>query len=160
MYQAGLLAFGDHQIHSFGTDKFNVGAGGVEMGVVGDDIAFLAHHAEQDALGGATLMGGNDMPEAKDVLNGIAKAIETLAAGIALVAFHDGGPLMRGHGASAGISEQVDQDIVGRKQKQIVVRGPQSFSRCLRVVQRMGSTLLIRKGSMMVRAMQSLLISN
>ena len=52
-----------------------------------------------------------------------AEAVEAAAAGIAFVAFHDGRPLMRGHGAGAGVGEQVDQDVVGGKQEQVVVRG-------------------------------------
>ena len=51
------------------------------------------------------------------------KRVEAAAAGVAFVAFHDRGPLVRGHGAGAGIGEQVDQDIVGGQQEQVVVRG-------------------------------------
>jgi hypothetical protein len=60
---------------------------------------------------------------AEDFLNGRLKAIEAAAAGIAFVAFHDGGPLMRGHGSGAGIGEQVDEDIVCGEKEQVVVRG-------------------------------------
>ena len=127
MDQAGLLAFGDEQVHGLGADKLNVGAGGVEMRVVGNDIALLAHHAEQNALGGAALVGGDDMLVSEDVLNGIAEAVEAAAAGVAFVALHDRGPLVGGHGAGAGIGKQVDQHIVGGEQKQVVVRGPQQL---------------------------------
>ena len=58
---------------------------------------------------------------------------------------------MRGHGAGAGVGEQVDQDVVGGEQEEIVVGGLEEVVRvAARVVQRMGSTLLMRKGSMMV----------
>ena len=57
----GLLAFGDDEIDGFGADEFDVGARGVEVGVVGNDVAFLAGHAEEDALGGASLMRGDDV---------------------------------------------------------------------------------------------------
>ena len=88
---------------------------------------------------------------AEDFLDGIFEAVEAAAAGVAFVAFHDGGPLVRGHGAGAGIGEQVDQDIVGGQKEQVVVRGFEQLLALLqRVVQRMGSTLLMRKGSMMV----------
>jgi hypothetical protein len=60
---------------------------------------------------------------AEDVLDGVAEADEAAAAGIALVAFHDGGPLVGGHGAGAGVGEQVDEDVVGREQEHVVVRG-------------------------------------
>ncbi len=113
--QAGLFAFGNHQVDRFGADEFDVGAGGIEMSVVGDDVAFLAHHAEQDALGGPALMGGNYMSETEDVLDRLLEAIETLAAGVAFVALHDRGPLVGGHGAGTGIGEEVDENIGGGK---------------------------------------------
>src|SRR5271165_7451009 len=125
MLQARLASFRDHQVSSLGTDEFHVGAGGIEMRVVGDDIAFLAHHAEQNALGGATLMSGNDVFVAKDILHRIAKAIEAAAAGVALVAFHDCGPQTRGHGAGSGIGEEIDENVIGGKKKQVVKRSPQ-----------------------------------
>ena len=86
---------------------------------------FLQVHVEQDALGRAALMRGNHVLIAKDILYGIAEAIEAPAARIALVAFHDRGPLVRGHSARAGIRQQVNEDIVRREKKQIVVRGAQ-----------------------------------
>ena len=96
-------------------------------------------------------MRGDDVPVAEDILNGILEAIEAAAAGVAFVAFHDGGPLVGGHGAGAGVGEQVDEDIVGGEQEtSCSSAASSSCSRCLRVVQRMGSTLLMRKGSMMV----------
>ena len=127
MLQAGLAAFGNDQIDGLGADEFDVGARGVEVRVVGNDVALLAHHAEQDALGGAALVGGDHVLVAEDVLHGVAEAIEAAAAGVALVAFHDGGPLVRGHGAGAGVGEQVDEDIVGGQQKQVVVRGAEQL---------------------------------
>ena len=79
------------------------------------------------------------------------EAVEAAAAGVALVALHDRGPLVRGHGAGAGVGEQVDEHIVGGEQEKIVVRGVAAAPRAAsRVVQRMGSTLLMRNGSMMV----------
>ena len=48
-------------------------------------------------------------------------------SGIALVAFHHGGPLVRRHGARAGVGEQIHQDIASGEEKQIVVRGTQQM---------------------------------
>ena len=84
-------------------------------------------HAEEDALGGAALVRGNDVLVAEDVLHGIAEAVEAAAAGVAFVAFHDGGPLMGGHGAGAGVGEQIDEHVVGGQQEEVVVRGPEKF---------------------------------
>ena len=151
MIDRRLPAFGDDEIDRLRADEFHVGAGGVEVGVVGNDVALLAHHAEEDALGGAALVRGNHVLVAEDVLDGILEADEAAAARVALVAFHDGGPLVRGHGAGSGVGEQVDQDVVGGEKKQVVMRSLEQLLALLaRVVQRIGSTLLMRKGSMMV----------
>ena len=122
-----LARFRNRKVHSLGTDEFDVGARGVEVRVVGDHVALLAHHAEQNALGGAALVRRNHMLIAEDVLDGIAEVVEAPAAGVALVALHDRRPLLGRHGAGARIGEQIDEHIVGRKQKQVVVRSPQKF---------------------------------
>ena len=119
----GKLPFFDDEIDGFGADEFDVGAGGIEVRVVGDDVAFFAGHAEEDAFGGASLMRGDDVAVAEDFLDGILEAVEAAAARVAFVAFHDGGPLMRGHGTGAGVGEKVDEDIVGGEEEEIVVRG-------------------------------------
>ena len=112
-----MAAFFNDEVDGFGAHEFDIGAGGVEVRVVGNDVALLAGHAEEDALGGASLMRGDDVAVAKNILHRILEAIETLAAGVTFVAFHDGGPLVRGHGSSAGVGEQVDEDVVGGKKK-------------------------------------------
>jgi hypothetical protein len=58
----GAARFWVEQIDGLGAHEFNIGAGGVEVGVVGDDVALPAHHVEEDALGGATLVCGDDVP--------------------------------------------------------------------------------------------------
>ena len=146
MFQAGLPAFCDYQVNGFGAHEFDIGAGGVEMRVVGNDIALFAGDAEQNSLRGASLMRGNHVAIAEDVLNRIAEAIKALAAGVTFVAFHDSRPLMRGHGAGAGIGEQVDQHIISWKQEQIVMCGSQKLLAFLRAWSSgCGSTLLMRK---------------
>ena len=74
MRRGGVLAFFDDQIDGFGADEFDVGARGVEVGVVGNDVTFLAGHAEEDAFGGASLMRGDDVAVAEDVLDGVFEA--------------------------------------------------------------------------------------
>ena len=59
--ERGLAAFGDEEVDRFGADEFDVGARGVEVGVVGNDVAFFAGDAEEDAFGGAALVGGDDV---------------------------------------------------------------------------------------------------
>ena len=118
-----MLPFLDDQIDGFGADEFDVGASGIEMRVVGDYVALFAGYAEEDAFGGASLMRGDDVFVAEDVLNGRFEVIEALAAGVAFVAFHDGGPLMGGHGACAGVGEEVDEDVFSGHEEEVVVRG-------------------------------------
>ena len=127
MLQARLAALGDHQIHRLGADKLHVRARRVEVRVVGDDIAFLAHHAEQNALRRAALVGRDDVLVAENILHRRAELLEAAAAGITLIAFHHRRPLVRGHRAGAGIGEQVDEDIVRGQEKKVVVRGAQQL---------------------------------
>ena len=94
---------------------------------------------------------GNHVLVAEDILHRIAEAIEAAAARVALVALHDRGPLMGGHGPGARVGKQVDQHIVGRQAETGCSARPRSSSsRSTRVVQRIGSTLLMRNGSMIV----------
>ena len=90
-----LTGFGNRQIDGFGADEFDVGARGVEVRVVGNHVALLAHHAEQNAFGGASLVRRDHMLIAEDVLDGVAEVVEAAAAGVALVAQHDRCPLLR-----------------------------------------------------------------
>ncbi len=122
---AGLLAFGDDEVESFGAGGFHVGAGGIEVRVVGDHVAGLEHGGEEDAFGGASLVGGNDVLVAEDALHGVAEARVAAAARVALIAFHDRSPLVDGHGAGAGVGEQINEDVIGREEKEIVVSGTQ-----------------------------------
>ena len=119
----GSRPSGIDQIDGFGAHEFNIGPRGIEVRVVGNHVTLLAHHAEKNPLGSAPLVGGNDVAISEDVLHRIAKAVEALAACVTFVAFHNGGPLVSGHRAGAGIGEQVDQHVGSGKKKEIVVRG-------------------------------------
>ena len=122
-----LASFRDRQVHGFGADEFYIGARRVEVRVVGNYVALLAHHVEQNAFGRASLMGRDHMLIAKDVLDGVAKMVEAPAAGVAFVPQHDRRPLLGRHRARARIGKQVDQHVVGGKEKQVVVRGAQKL---------------------------------
>jgi hypothetical protein len=91
------------------------------MSVVWDDIPFLAHHCKKDALSSPTLMGGNDMRKAKNILNRLAKVIKTVAPGIAFIANHHGSPLPRAHSSRAGVGQKIYKNGIGWKQKQVLV---------------------------------------
>jgi hypothetical protein len=68
-------------------------------------------------------MSGDYVLVAEDFLDGFFEVIETFAAGVTLVALHDAGPLMSGHGAGAGIGKQIDENVFRGKQKEVVERG-------------------------------------
>ena len=125
--QGRLATFGDEQINGFGSDEFDIGAGRVEVSVVGNDVALFAGDAEENALGGAALVRGNDVLVADNVLDGVAETIVAAAAGVALVAFHDGGPLVSRHRPGAGVGEQIDEHIIGVQEEQVVMRGFQQL---------------------------------
>ena len=119
--QAGLPALWNDEIDRFGTYVLDIGARGVEVCVVRNDISLLAHDAEQDAFGGAPLVCGDHVAKSKDVLNGVAELVETAAAGVAFIALHERRPLMGGHRPGTGVGQQVDQHIIGWKEKQVVM---------------------------------------
>ncbi len=123
MVDTRLAPFRNDHIQCFGSYKFHIGPRRIEVRVVGNDVTLLAHDAEENAFGSAPLVRRDDMPVAEDVLNRVAKPVKAAAPGITLVAFHDRGPLVRGHGASARIGEEIDQDVVGRQQEEVVVCG-------------------------------------
>jgi hypothetical protein len=54
-------------------DKFNVGAGGVEMAVAGDNVTRFQARAGEYPLGGAALMGGENMLEAGNLAHAVFK---------------------------------------------------------------------------------------
>jgi len=120
-------SFFNYQIDRFGAHEFHVGSRSVEVGVVGNNVSLLARDAQEDALRGASLMRGNHVLVAEDLLDGFFEMIEALAAGVTLVAFHDAGPLVSGHRAGAGVGEQIDQHIFGGKEEEIVKSGFEQF---------------------------------
>src|SRR5512138_1884782 len=96
---AWFSPFSTWQVESFCSSEFDVSAGGVEMRVVRDDVSLFAHHAEENALRGASLMRRDHVPIPEDVLHGTAERVEAAAASIALIAAHNRCPLIGGHRA-------------------------------------------------------------
>ena len=86
----------------------------------GTTVPGLHDHGEQDALGGAALMRRNHVAEAGEFVAPPSQAEEALAARIGFVAAHHRRPLLGGHGAGAGIGQQIDQDVGGGDQEEIV----------------------------------------
>ena len=63
----GHAALGDDEVARLGPLDLDVGARRVEVVVVRDDLARLEHGVEEDALGGAALVGRDDVAEAGQV---------------------------------------------------------------------------------------------
>ncbi len=117
--QRRLQAFGNDQIHGLDADVFQVGAGRVEMRVIGHQVALFADGGEQHLLGRAPLVGRHEMLHAGDALDHRLQPVEAARPGVALVALHDGAPLAGRHGAGAGIGQPVDQHILGAQLEDI-----------------------------------------
>ena len=138
------------QVNGARAGKFDVGARGIEVRIVGHHVPGPAHHREQDALGRAALMGGNHVAEAGQLLHHTLHSEEALAAGVGFVPAHHRRPLLGGHRGGARIGEQVDEHSVARSANRLYPACLISSSRSSGVVWRKGSTLLMRNGSMMV----------
>ena len=80
----------------------------------------LAGHREEDAFGRASLVGRNHVAEAHEVVHRLLQAEKGLGPGIRFVAAHNGCPLLGGHGAGAGVGEEVDQDVARADQEKVV----------------------------------------
>ena len=117
-----LVPLGDHQVEGLRALELDVGARGVEVGVVGHDVAGLAHRREEDALGGPPLVGRDDVAIAEDVPHGRLEAVEAAAAGIGLVPAHHAGPLLGAHRAGSAVGEQVDDHVVGLDLEEVEAR--------------------------------------
>jgi hypothetical protein len=120
-----LCGLGAAQIQRRGADGLEVGAGGVEMRVVRHDVAGAARGGEQDALGRAALVRGDDVAITGDLAHGRLEAEERAGPGVGFIAGHHAGPLGGGHGAGAGVGQQVDDDVLRLEEKEIVVGGGQ-----------------------------------
>ena len=76
----------------------------------------------QQVLGPAPLVRGDQRLVAVDLAHGVFQVVEVAGSGIGLIPHHHAGPLPVAHGARAGVSEQVDIDVVGLQQEGVVAR--------------------------------------
>jgi len=102
--------FIDDQVEGHAPLVKNIGARGIEMDVIGHQIALLEGDGKEQVLGGASLVGGNDMPEAEEGVDGLLKVVIIFAARIGFITHHHPGPLMVAHRRSAAVGEQIDVD--------------------------------------------------
>jgi hypothetical protein len=71
-----VAALGDDQVDRLGAGELDVGAGGVEVGVVRDHLARPADDREQDLLGRAALVRRDDVGEREELLHGVGSEKE------------------------------------------------------------------------------------
>ena len=69
MFQAGLFSLCDGKVHGFSADEFDIGPGGIEVSIVGDNISFLAGDVEQNSLCRSPLMSGDHVAITEDFLD-------------------------------------------------------------------------------------------
>ena len=112
--------FRDDEVARLGALDLHVRARRVEVVVVRDDVALVEDRVEEDALGGAPLVRRDDVLETRQLLHGVAKAVERAAARVRLVALHEGAPLRGRHRARAGVRQEVDEDVLRVEEEDVV----------------------------------------
>src|SRR6185503_19317702 len=120
MLNRWLKKFRNRQIKSFGAGVFDVRSSRIKVCVVGDDLAGLAHHREENPFGGAALMRRDDVLESEYVSNAGFKSIKAGATGIRFVAAHRGSPLLGTHRGRSTVGKQVNDDVFRTQQEQVV----------------------------------------
>src|ERR1700730_11983930 len=127
MDERGFPCFRDGQVERCGPNEFAIRARGIEMRVVGNDVALRAHHSEKNAFRGAALVSGNNVAKTENRLHRIAKPREARGASVRFVAPHNGSPLFSGHRGGAGVGKQVDENVFGRDEEKVVAGGFNKF---------------------------------
>ena len=117
-----VAALGDDEVDRLGARELHVGARGVEVGVVGDDLVRPAQDAEQDLLGGPTLVGRDDVREREQLLDRLEERVPRRRAGVRLVAVLDRRPLVAAHRPGSRVGQQVDEHVLGVDREQVPAR--------------------------------------
>ena len=114
------MGFVDDHIDKSAASQLLVKAGGGEVHVAGDVVAFIDHGLADEVLCAAALVGRDDIFVPIIFLDSFLEVIEIDAAGVSLVTEHDAGPLAVAHRAGAAVGQQVDVDIRGAQQEGVV----------------------------------------
>ena len=117
-----VAALGDDEVDRLGARELHVGARGVEVGVVGDDLVRPAQDAEQDLLGRPTLVGGDDVREREQLLDRLEERVPRRRPGVRLVAVLDRRPLVAAHRPGSRVGQQVDEHVLGVDREQVPAR--------------------------------------
>ena len=100
-FELGVLGLVNGAVECRGVATLDVSLGGVEVGVAGHHVTLFHEIGEEHVLGGSSLVGGDDVFEAREPGDGLLHLQEGACAGIALVAHHDARPLAVAHGSGA-----------------------------------------------------------
>ena len=117
----GIQAGVDDTVHGDGAQDLGVAVEGIEMHVAYGVLAGLGVVLGHDEVGAAALMGGLHIGHAEHLLGGGLQLVEALAAGVALVTQHHGGPLLGAHGGGAGVGEAVHIHVLCLQAESVVL---------------------------------------
>jgi hypothetical protein len=101
----------------------DVRAGRVEVRVAGHDVAGLDDLAEEQALGGASLVRRDHVREAEQALDRLLEAHPAPRARVGLVSVEEARPLVRAHRGHAAVGQEIDRDEIGGHAEQVPARG-------------------------------------
>jgi hypothetical protein len=116
----GDPALGDDEVACFGVLDFDVGARGIEVRVVEDDLARFQDCVKEYPLGRAALVRGDDVAKSGELRHHRVEALEGAAPRVRLVTAHHRAPLVGGHRSRSGIGQQVDENVLGAQPEDIV----------------------------------------
>ncbi|MCY1305628.1 hypothetical protein D9M70_554470 [compost metagenome] len=71
-----MLSLFGQQVYGFGARVFDISTGRVKESIADKVFAFAAQQGEKDFLGRPALVGGNDVPEARDGLGPVLKPVK------------------------------------------------------------------------------------
>ena len=111
----------------------DVGAGGVEVGVVGHDLAVAADRREQDPLRRPTLMGRDHVLEREQVPDAFEEPEPRRRPGVdSRRRASDRRPLVARHRPGARVREEIDQYVLGAESEQVVACMPDRLATIFR----------------------------
>jgi hypothetical protein len=125
MLRFGMSPLLDDQIERLCAGVLDVGAGRIEVVVVGHDLAHASDQLKQDTLRRPPLVRRDDVSQAGQLPRHVLELVEAASPRVTLVRDHHRAPLRRRHRGGSAVGQQIDQDVLGMKEKGIMVRAAQ-----------------------------------
>jgi len=114
------------------------------MSIVGNHMFRLQRAPKKNSFGSSSLVGRQNMFVARDILYSRFKLVEGFRSSVRLISKHHTSPLPWWHGPCTRVRQEINYDIFCFQKEGI------NFCLSSRVVCRIGSTDLTRKGSIIV----------